>query len=109
VRPGIRRLHPGAVEFVDGSRASFDAIVLATGYRAGIEALFPGVAVPVDGNGLPTQLAGDGPLAGIYFIGFDTRQPGGLLRTIAAQSLAVAERICEKQAPARPRQRRFGG
>jgi cation diffusion facilitator CzcD-associated flavoprotein CzcO len=109
VRPGIGRLRAGAVEFVDGSSASFDAIVLATGYRAGIDALFAGVAVPVDDSGLPTQLSGDGPLAGIHFVGFDTRQPGGLLRTIAAQSLAVAERICEAQAPTRPRQQQVDG
>jgi hypothetical protein len=44
------------------------------------------------------RLAGEGPLAGIYFVGFDTRQPGGLLRTIAAQALAVAESICSAPA-----------
>ncbi|HEY2560132.1 MAG TPA: NAD(P)/FAD-dependent oxidoreductase [Caldimonas sp.] len=93
VRPGIRRLGGDGAEFVDGSKASFDAIVLATGYRAGIDALFPGIVVPIDASGLPPAMAGDGPLAGIYFVGFDTRQPGGLLRTIAAQALAVAARI----------------
>jgi cation diffusion facilitator CzcD-associated flavoprotein CzcO len=102
VRPGIRRLRAGGVEFVDGVVAPFDAILLATGYRAGVEALFPGTAVPVDGSGLPTQLVGEGPLAGIYFVGFDTRQPGGLLRTIAAQALAVADRICGTHATAQP-------
>jgi cation diffusion facilitator CzcD-associated flavoprotein CzcO len=94
VRPGIHRLHADRVEFVDGSVAPFDAVVLATGYRAGVEALFPGATVPVDANGLPTRMVGDGQLSGIYFVGFDTRQPGGLLRTIAAQALAVADRIC---------------
>jgi cation diffusion facilitator CzcD-associated flavoprotein CzcO len=102
VRPGIRRLHGTAVEFVDGSSAPFDAVVLATGYRADVGALFPGVEVPVDGNGLPTQLAGTGPLEGIYFVGFDTRQPGGLLRAIAAQARAVGVRICNESAPALP-------
>jgi len=102
VRPGIRRLHAADVEFVDGVVAPFDAIVLATGYRAGVEALFPGAVVPVDASGLPLPLAGEGPLAGIYFVGFDTRQPGGLLRTIAAQSRAVADRICATHTTARP-------
>jgi cation diffusion facilitator CzcD-associated flavoprotein CzcO len=101
VRPAIRRLHAEGAEFVDGSKASFDRVVLATGYRAGIDALFPGIAVPVDANGLPLAVAGEGPLAGIYFVGFDTRQPGGLLRTIATQALAVAERIGAAAAPAR--------
>ena len=93
VHPGIRRLVAGGAEFVDGGRASFDAIVLATGYRAGMEALLPRMAVPLDDGGLPTQLAGTGSLAGIYFVGFDLRQPGGLLRTIGQQALAVAQAI----------------
>jgi cation diffusion facilitator CzcD-associated flavoprotein CzcO len=99
VRPGIRRLVADGAEFVDGSSGGFDAIVLATGYRADVEALFPGVAVAVDDHGLPKEVAGVGALAGIYFVGFDTRQPGGLLRAIAAQAVFVAERICSTSAP----------
>ncbi len=93
VFPGLRRLVAGGAEFSDGRSASFDVVVLATGYRAGIDALFPGVAVPLDTSGLPTELAGAGALAGIYFIGFDLRQPGGLLRTIGEQAVQVADRI----------------
>jgi cation diffusion facilitator CzcD-associated flavoprotein CzcO len=100
VRPGVRRVHANGVEFVDGRSDAFDAIVLATGYRAGVEALFPAVAVPVDASGLPGAVVGEGPLEGIYFVGFDTRQPGGLLRTIAAQAVAVAERIGRARSPA---------
>jgi len=101
VFPGLRRLVAGGAEFVDGRTAGFDAIVLATGYRSGVAALFPASAVPVDASGLPTQLAGSGELDGVFFVGFDLRQPGGLLRTIAQQAVAVAERI--GVAPARPR------
>ena len=64
-------------------------------------ALFPACTVPVDDSGLPTQLAGAGELAGVFFVGFDVRQAGGLLRTIAQQALSVAERI--GAAPAHPR------
>ena len=101
VFPGIRRLVAGGAEFVDGRTAKFDAIVLATGYRAGVAALFPDSAVPVDASGLPVQLAGTGDLEGAFFVGFDLRQPGGLLRTIAEQALAVAERIVASPAGAR--------
>jgi cation diffusion facilitator CzcD-associated flavoprotein CzcO len=101
VFPAIRRLVAGGAEFVDGRTAEFDAIVLATGYRAGVAALFPASAVPVDDSGLPTQLAGAGDLDGVFFVGFDLRQPGGLLRTIAQQAVAVAERIVAS--PARSR------
>jgi cation diffusion facilitator CzcD-associated flavoprotein CzcO len=101
VYPAIRRLVEGGVEFVDGRTWNADRVVLATGYRAAIDALFPGVDVPLDGSGLPTPLAGTGDLDGVYFVGFDTRQPGGLLRTIARQALAVAERIDAALAPPR--------
>ena len=101
VFPGIRRLVAGAAEFVDGRMAKLDAIVLATGYRAGVAALFPDSTVPVDESGLPTQLAGTGELAGVFFVGFDVRQAGGLLRTIGQQALSVATRI--GAAPAHPR------
>jgi len=102
VRPGIRRLVADGAEFVDGSIDRFDAIVLATGYRADVDALFPGVAVKLDENGLPGDAVGEGALAGVSFVGFDTRQPGGLLRTIAAQATEVAERICSASARAVP-------
>jgi cation diffusion facilitator CzcD-associated flavoprotein CzcO len=100
VYPGLSRLRGDAAEFVDGRSAPFDAIVLATGYRSGVAALFPKAEVPVDDNGLPSVVAGSGALAGAYFVGFDTRQPGGLLRTIAAQAVDVAARICAARAPA---------
>jgi cation diffusion facilitator CzcD-associated flavoprotein CzcO len=104
VYPAIRRLVGAGAEFVDGRTWNADRVVLATGYRAGIDALFPGVAVPVDASGLPTALAGTGELDGVYFVGFDTRQPGGLLRTIAHQAVAVGARIDAALAPARAAQ-----
>jgi len=103
VYPALRRLVAAGAEFVDGRTWGGDRVVLATGYRAGIEALFPGVAVPLDRNGLPATLAGSGDLDGVYFVGFDIRQPGGLLRTIAHQAVAVAERIDAALAPSRAR------
>jgi cation diffusion facilitator CzcD-associated flavoprotein CzcO len=93
VHAGIEALVADGARFVDGRFVAVDTIVLATGYRSGVQALFPSSPVPVDGSGLPTQLAGQGALAGVYFVGFDTRQPGGLLRTIGLQAQAVARLI----------------
>ncbi len=92
VYPGIRRLEASGAQFVDGRSAPFDAIILATGYRSGIAALFPQSAVPLDENGLPNQPVGRGALAGAYFVGFDMRQPG-TLRTIAGEAGIVANAI----------------
>ena len=98
VRPGIERLTPGGARFTDGSDGEFASIVLATGYRPGVEAMFAETRLPVDANGLPRDVVGHGPLAGVCFVGFDLRQPGGLLRTIAAQAQAVAETIANRAA-----------
>ena len=91
VHPGIAGFTPGGVRFVDGSDESFDAVILATGYEAQVQRLFPGTPVPVDRNGMPAQMVGQGALTGVFFIGFDIRQPGGLLRTIAAQAREVSQ------------------
>ncbi|HZH07527.1 MAG TPA: hypothetical protein VEY69_12690 [Lautropia sp.] len=42
---------------------------------------------------MPVSMVGQGALAGIYFVGFDTRQPVGVLQTIARQAETLAENI----------------
>ena len=81
--------------------AKLDAIVLATGYRAGVAALFPRSTVPVDEAACRRSSRDRGELAGVFFVGFDVRQAGGLLRTIGQQALSVATQI--GAAPAHPR------
>ena len=95
VHPGIERLQAHGVRFVDGQEASFDTIVLATGYEAGLQALVPGVDLDLDARGLPREAIGHGARAGLHFPGFDLRQPGGLLRTIAQQAQAVARAVAQ--------------
>ncbi len=93
VFPGIATLTRDGARFTDGREQPFDAIVLATGYSASLATLFPQHTLPLDARGLPTVLHGAGDLQGLHFVGFDIRQPGGLLRTIAQQAQRVAERI----------------
>ncbi len=93
VYPGIQTLTPGGVRFVGGEEHPFDVVLLATGYDAALRELFPGTALPLDARGMPPGTAGEGALAGVYFVGFDVRQPGGLLRSIGPQAQAVAQGI----------------
>jgi hypothetical protein len=95
VRPGIERFTPDGVQFADGRSETYGTVILATGYRPALGELFPGVRLEVDANGMPAQPAGAGELAGVYFVGFDVRQPGGLLRTIGQQAMQVADRIAK--------------
>ncbi len=87
VRPGLERLTGRLVTFVDGSSGAFDAIVLATGYRAG----FPAFLEPA--RGLDTRLPLQLPRAtGLHFCGF-TVSAGGTLARIAREAPAVADAI----------------
>jgi cation diffusion facilitator CzcD-associated flavoprotein CzcO len=93
VHAGIERFTPDGVRFTDGREERFDSVILATGYDAGLTRLFPTAAPALDANGMPREVIGTGSMAGMYFVGFDIRQPGGLLRTIALQAQAVAANL----------------
>ena len=93
VYPGIDTLAPGSVRFTDGREAAFDAVLLATGYDAALQDFFPDTPLPLDERGMPPGMRGKGPCEGLWFVGYDVRQPGGLLRTIAGQAEAVARTI----------------
>jgi hypothetical protein len=49
--------------------------------------------LPLDGDGLPREEIGSGAHAGLYFVGFDTHSPEGMLRRIALQAQHVASVI----------------
>jgi len=91
VHPGVERFTAQGVRFAGGEELPFDAVILATGYRAGIEKLFPELALALDRNGMPVDVIVEGELAGVFFVGFDLKQPGGLLRAIGQQAQRVAD------------------
>ncbi|HXI56095.1 MAG TPA: NAD(P)/FAD-dependent oxidoreductase [Polyangia bacterium] len=99
VRQGRIRLRPDvqqfegddAIRFVDGDVQTFDAVVLATGYDAGVPALLSGLGVTADEAG-GLRLIGDSPRRGLFFVGFNS-PPTGLLRQIAIEAKKVARLI----------------
>jgi cation diffusion facilitator CzcD-associated flavoprotein CzcO len=93
VRPGLGTFTATGVRFADGREEDFDAVILATGYHADIARLFPKETLAVDDKGLPSEVVGSGRFAGIYFVGYDIRQGGGLLRCIGQQAVQVADAI----------------
>jgi len=93
VRPAIRAFHAHEVEFADGRADPFDQVILATGYRPAIEALVPAAAPLLDARGYPTALRGTGRLSGLYFLGFNPYDAGGVLRNIRLNAADIAEDI----------------
>jgi len=86
----VERFDDGAVVLADGSRLSPDAIIAATGFRAGLDGLVGHLGV-IGPRGLPAKTDGEPVLPGLWFVGF-TPTLGGQLRegSIAARKVAAA-------------------
>jgi indole-3-pyruvate monooxygenase len=97
VHPGIARFTPEGVVFTDGTERAFDAVILATGYRAGLADFLADAASLVNERGYPRWHGEECPPArGLYFIGF--RNPlTGQLHDIAAEAERIAADLTEKQ------------
>jgi putative flavoprotein involved in K+ transport len=77
------------VLLADGSRIQPDAVIAATGFRAGLDELVGHLDV-LTPRGLPTKTDGEPALPGLWFVGF-TPTLGGQLRegSIAARKVAA--------------------
>ena len=86
----VERLEADAVMLADGSSVSPDAVIAATGFRAGLESLVGHLDV-LGPRGLPAKTDGEPVLPGLWFVGF-TPTLGGQLRegSIAARRVAAA-------------------
>ena len=89
VRPGLERFDGRTVRFEGGARATYDALVLATGYRADLRPLLRGADEALDDRGRPRVCGGPSGASGLYFIGYHT-DPDGHLYSIGRQARAVA-------------------
>jgi predicted HAD superfamily Cof-like phosphohydrolase len=79
------------VSFVDGSTSRFDAIVLATGYRADLPQLVPAADRVRDRRGQHRPFGGaDAP--GLFLVGF-RNVATGLLREMGIEAAQVAQVI----------------
>ncbi|CCM74330.1 flavin-containing monooxygenase [Rhizobium mesoamericanum] len=83
------------VHFVDGRSDVFDAIIMATGYRPGLEALLPDFAHRFDGADGPGRGELQPAHDALYFCGF-TAVPTGLLREIGREARKIAASIAGK-------------
>ena len=95
VKPAVVRFTEAGAAFADDSAGEFDAVVLATGYRPGLEEILdvPGV---LDGEGFPRDWRGGGAQPNLFFVGYS--QPAtGLLRQIAIDARAVARAIVTRR------------
>lgn len=93
VKRNIDAFHPQGVIFEDGTQQDFDAVILATGYRAKVEDFFENVNGLLDKYEVPKQAVGEGEFKGLYFVGFDNYKLGGILGTIFIDSGIIVNNI----------------
>ena len=90
-RPGIARIDRNVVRFTDGTQSTFDAILLATGYRVDLRPFLGDLPGVLDDTGRPVRSGGE--LApGLWFCSYHT-VPNGQLREIARQAPEIARGV----------------
>ena len=88
----IARFTPDGVVFTDGTALDVDAVVLATGYRPGLEEFLPEWRTVCDHTGVPRTSGRPTALPGLYFCGHNL-SPGGMLREIGIEARRIAAHI----------------
>jgi len=101
VYPGVGRFTENGVAFVDSRKASFDAVILATGYRAQVDAFLEGASAACDADGTPATSGRESSLPGLYFCGFRVT-PTGVLREIALEARRISASIAQRPAATVP-------
>lgn len=93
ILPAIQQFSAQSITFVDGQTHSFDHVVVATGYRTGVETLVHNGRALLNHLGHPAHWRGTGEHAGLYFLGYDAYSTGGLLYSIHNQSALIADEV----------------
>jgi cation diffusion facilitator CzcD-associated flavoprotein CzcO len=93
VVPTIERFDGRIVELIDGRRLRPDAVICATGYTRGLDAMVGHLGV-LDDKGLPRSCGVTPAAPGLRFVGFLSRP--GLISYVAKQSQQVARRIVDE-------------
>jgi indole-3-pyruvate monooxygenase len=88
VHPGIERFTSTGVVFDDATTLDVDAVVLGTGYRAGVEEFLEDAATVCDDDGNPLT-SGTETLPGLYFCGMHV-SPAGMLREMGIEARRIA-------------------
>ena len=93
VLPDVAAFSPGRIRFADGRELPFDAVVLATGYRAQVEDFIEDTTGLFNAFGVPCTLMFPDTHPGLYFLGFNGYAVGGLLRNIRIDSEVILEHV----------------
>lgn len=101
VRPGLEQFTPQGVTFADGTAGSYQAVILATGYRPAVKEFLHGADEALTPEGAPLVSGRPAALPGLYFCGFNVTQTG-MLREIGLEARQIAREISRAPVAAPP-------
>ncbi|MBI1259700.1 MAG: SidA/IucD/PvdA family monooxygenase [Chloroflexi bacterium] len=94
--PAIERFTPNGVHFANGAAESFEAVILATGYRPNLSSYLKPVANVTDATGIPLISGAVSNLPGLYFCGYHVSS-NGMLREISREANRISGAIRNNQ------------
>lgn len=98
IKPNVVKLAGDAVEFADGSRAPFDAIIYATGYKTTFPFLTPSLFSVTDGEMVDLYRRMTPPgLPGLYFAGL-VQPIGATIPLVEVQARWIAAALADRMA-----------
>jgi indole-3-pyruvate monooxygenase len=98
VRPGIERFTEDGAVFEDGTTETFDAVVLATGYRPRVDE-FVEAPDTFDDEGSPLASGTESAAQGLYYCGFHV-SPTGMVREAGLEARRIARAIASARGAA---------
>ncbi|MBP7280975.1 MAG: NAD(P)/FAD-dependent oxidoreductase [Leptospiraceae bacterium] len=93
--PEIERFTKDSVFFKNGKEEKIDVVLLATGYRAGLETIFRGYPELFNEKGSPKIRGREAEIPGLYFLGFNNHV-GGFLRNISIEAKKIGNKIAKE-------------
>jgi cation diffusion facilitator CzcD-associated flavoprotein CzcO len=96
VYPAIEEFTPDGVKFTDGKQASFDAVILATGFRPRLNNFLNLASSIMNEEGTPLQSGVETSMPGLYFCGYYV-SPTGMLREIGMEAKQISASIAAKE------------
>lgn len=96
VYPGITEFKEDGVRFTDGREATFEAVILATGYRPRVSLFLDTDSNVMDEEGTPLSSGGTSSLPGLYFCGYHTSSTG-MLREVGIEARRITASIAAKK------------
>jgi indole-3-pyruvate monooxygenase len=102
VHGGIDHFTDYGTVFADSTAVAVDAVVLGTGYRAGVDAFLVDWAAVCDASGAPRRSGAPSGVEGLYFCGMYV-SPAGVLREIGLEARRLAAHISRQTRSPRAR------